>query len=116
MSGQQQEQQWVAQAVTLFAKDTIMAALRVMQEHGVRQLPVVDEVHGNLIGEVTEEQLRRLWKVAPLSSMEEVLSGSPQGWQENLAPSPDVERPEVTEVSSLVDFYQVPNVDTGWVH
>ena len=116
MSGQEQEQQWVAQAVTLFAKDTIMAALRVMQEHGVRQLPVVDDEHGNLIGEVTEEELRRLWKVAPLSSMAEVLSGSPQGWPENLSSAPEGEQPEVTLVSPLVDFYRVPNVDTGWVH
>ncbi|ATB27586.1 CBS domain-containing protein [Melittangium boletus] len=105
MDGREQEQQEVAQAVMLFAKDTIMAALRVMQEHGVRQLPVVDEERGEWLGEVTEEELRRLWKVAPLISMAEVLSGTPQ---------PKPTGPEVREVAPLLNFYRVP--PSHWRH
>jgi|GEM_PF-2212618 len=115
MDGQEQEQRELAQAVTLFAKDTIMAALRVMQEHGVRQLPVVDEECGEWLGEVTEEELRRLWKVAPLSSMAEILSGTPTGMAENLhAFQPEPTESEVREVAPLVDFYRVP--PNHWRH
>ncbi|MBM7114511.1 CBS domain-containing protein [[Archangium] primigenium] len=114
MDAQEQGPEDVAQAVMLFAKDTIMAALRVMQEHGVRRLPVVDEERGEWLGEVTEEQLRRLWKVAPLSSMAEILTGTPSGMAENLhASRPPVAPAEVREFASLVDFYRVAP-DSWW--
>lgn len=88
----------VEQAMTLFGQDTVVTALRAMQELGVRQLPVVDEQHGALLGEVTEERLRQVWKIAPLTRMAELLS-DPEG--EGLQNS----QPEVVDVASLVDFF-----------
>lgn len=88
----------VVQAVTLFGQDTVVHALRAMQELGVRQLPVVDEAHGEFLGEVTEERLRQVWKIAPLASMSELLSES---WEETLQNS----QPELVEVAPLVDFF-----------
>ena len=96
-------EEWVSRAVTLFAGDTIVAALRVMQEMGVRQLPVVDEEHGELLGEITEEELRQLWKVSPLASMEEILSGLLDMTPENIP----VRRPLSQDVAPLVDFHGV---------
>ncbi|MET0404717.1 MAG: CBS domain-containing protein, partial [Cystobacter sp.] len=69
------DQEWVSKATTLFGGDTIVAALRVMRELGVNQLPVVDEERGELLGEITSEELSQWWKVSPLASMEEILSG-----------------------------------------
>ena len=111
MDGREQgtEAQWVSRATTLFAGDTIVAALRMMQELGVRQLPVVDEEQGEFIGEVTEEELRRLWKVSPLASMEEILSGLFDVTPENKS----VERPQVQETAPLVNFFGKPG---PWLH
>jgi predicted transcriptional regulator len=104
------EQEWVSRATTLFAGDTIVAALRVMQELGVRQLPVVDEEHGELLGEVTEEELNQLWKVSPLASMEEILSGRFDAAPEDEA----FERPYVRDVAPLVNVFQ--GGQGPWLH
>ena len=110
MDGREQgTEQLASRAATLFAGDTIVAALRMMQELGVRQLPVVDEEHGELMGEVTEEELGRLWKVSPLASMEEILSGLFDTTPEN-APSG---RPQVEEIAPLVNYH---GKQGPWLH
>ena len=63
----------VAQAVTLFRSDTVLAALRVTQRYGLRQVPVVDEESGEWLGDISEEELYRLWATAPLAQMGEIL-------------------------------------------
>ncbi|EPX59415.1 hypothetical protein D187_002905 [Cystobacter fuscus DSM 2262] len=102
-------EEWVSRATTLFAGDTIVAALRVMQELGVRRLPVVDEEHGELLGEITEEELRRLWRISPLASMEEILSGQLETVQEN----DPAGRPHLKHAAPLVDFHAAHG---RWLH
>ncbi len=104
--GQDEVEARVAGAVMLFAQDTVVAALRVMQQYGVRQLPVVDEMHGELLGEVTDEELRRMWAVAPLASMAEILSVLQEG-------SPEDSPTQVVELAPLVNILGVPN---RWRH
>ena len=101
--------EWASGAATLFARDTIVAALRVMQELGVREMDVVDEELGEHLGMVTEEELRRLWKVAPLASMEEILSGLFDATPEN----EPVEVPLVQDVAPLVNYHGIKG---SWVH
>lgn len=102
MDGREQgTEQWASRAATLFAGDTIVAALRMMQELGVSLLPVVDEEQGEFMGEVTEEELRRLWKVSPLASMEEILSGLFDITPENAPARP----PQVEDIAPLVNFH-----------
>jgi CBS-domain-containing membrane protein len=72
--GGEREERDVVRAVTLFAEDTVMSALRVMQQHRVATLAVVDAREGRWLGDVSEEELRRLWEVAPLACMSEVLT------------------------------------------
>lgn len=64
----------ISQAVSLFPRDTVLTALRVMQRYGLTRLPVVDEHRGELIGHVNEEELYRLWAGAPLARMSELLN------------------------------------------
>ncbi|QRO02464.1 CBS domain-containing protein [Archangium violaceum] len=90
----------------LFAQDTVVAALRVMQQYGVRQLPVVDEEHGELLGEITDEQLRWMWTVAPLASMAEILSVLQEG-------SPEDTGAQVLELAPLV---RIPGAHNRWLH
>ncbi|WP_257448724.1 CBS domain-containing protein [Archangium lipolyticum] len=104
--GQDEVEARVVGAVMLFAQDTVVAALRVMQQYGVRQLPVVDEVRGELLGEITDEQLRRMWTVAPLASMAEILSVLQEG-------SPADSRVQVVELAPLMAFPGTPN---RWLH
>ena len=59
--------------MTLFKSDTVLAALRVTQRYGLRQLPVVDESTGEWLGDITEEELYRLWATAPLEQMADIL-------------------------------------------
>lgn len=101
--------EWVSRAATLFAGDTIVAALRVMQELGVRRLPVVDEERGEFLGEITEEDLRRLWRISPLASMEEILSGQLETVPEN----DPAGRPHLKHVAPLVDVHAAHG---RWLH
>lgn len=65
----------VAEAVVLFPEDTVSGALRLMREHGVHLLPVVDGKRGDLLGNVTAEELLTSWKHVSQCSMAEVLAG-----------------------------------------
>lgn len=93
----------LVQAVTLFAEDTVLGALGVMQQHGVDRLAVVDGFAGEWLGDVTEEELRRLWEVAPLACMSEVLTARAAL---EAAEHGDSWRPRVVLVSPLVDVLQ----------
>jgi CBS domain-containing protein len=64
----------ISRAITLFPSDTVLAALQVMHRHGLGVLPVVDEVRGELIGEVTEVELCRIASRLPLIPLAEVLT------------------------------------------
>jgi CBS domain-containing protein len=46
----------------------------MMGRYGLSVLPVVDEARGELLGEVTESELRRLWPRLPLARMAEILT------------------------------------------
>jgi len=58
----------------LYPRDTVMRALEVMHRHGVLLLPVVDERRGEVLGHVSEEELRRLGNTLPLVRMTEILN------------------------------------------
>lgn len=69
-----ESQALISRALTLFPSDTVLSALQMMGRHGLSVLPVVDEVRGELLGEVTEAELRRLWPRLPLARMAEILT------------------------------------------
>ena len=92
----------ITQAATLFGQDTVMTALRTMKELGVRQLAVVDDQNGGLLGEITEEQLRDQWEIAPLASMSEILSAPPEETLQNGQPEAQT---EVVVLAPLVDYF-----------
>ncbi|NOJ77957.1 CBS domain-containing protein [Myxococcus xanthus] len=94
----------VAKAVTLFPRDTVVRALSLMQRYGLSRLPVVDDVHGELIGDVTADDLTRVWQHAPLACMSEILSLKSLRVED----LEDTTRwgPRLTLVSPLVDVYQ----------
>ncbi|QSQ20697.1 CBS domain-containing protein [Pyxidicoccus parkwayensis] len=92
----------VARAVTVFPNDTVVRALALMKRYGLDRLPVVDEARGELLGNVTAEDLRRVWEHSPLACMSEILSlKSLQAGEDGTS-----WRPRVTLVSPLVDVYQ----------
>lgn len=64
----------ISRAITLFPSDTVLGALQVMGRYGLSVLPVVDEARGELLGEVTEDELRRLFARLPLARMAEILT------------------------------------------
>jgi predicted transcriptional regulator len=64
----------ISKAVSLFPRDTVLTALRVMQRYGLTRLPVVDEHRGELLGHISEEELYRVWAGAPLARMSELLN------------------------------------------
>lgn len=70
----------ISQAVSLFPRDTVLCALQVMQRYGLTRLPVVDELHGELLGHVSEEELYRVWAGAPLARMSELLTVRASSW------------------------------------
>jgi predicted transcriptional regulator len=92
----------VAKAVTLFPNDTVVRALAVMKRYGLERIPVVDETRGELLGNVTTEDLRQVWEHSPLACMSEILS------LKSLQEGEDGSswRPRVTLISPLVDVYQ----------
>lgn len=79
----------VKQALMLFPSDTVLSALRLMQRHGIRELPVVDDHEGELIGSVTEEELFLLWGKAPLTRMGELLGARALSDEPRARQSPD---------------------------
>ncbi len=92
----------VAKAVTLFPNDTVVRALALMKRYGVSRLAVVDDKHGELIGDVTAAELQQVWEHSPLACMSEILS------LKSLQETEDGNswRPRVTLISPLVDVYQ----------
>jgi CBS-domain-containing membrane protein len=68
----------IARAVTLFGKDTVLKALDVMKNYSLRRLPVVDDLEGQWLGEVTVEELYRWWATAPLTQVWAVLAARVQ--------------------------------------
>jgi len=64
----------VARAVTLFPEDTVLSALQVMHRHAAHVLPVVDGRDGAWLGEVSEDELCRLSRFAPLARLAEILT------------------------------------------
>lgn len=60
--------------IILYPRDTVMRALEVMHRYGAHLLPVVEERHGEVLGHVTLEELRRLGNTVPLARMTEILT------------------------------------------
>jgi predicted transcriptional regulator len=60
-------------AVTILPTDTLLCALRVMERHQLRLLPVVEET-GVLLGLVTEAHLLEAWAEDPLRHVSEVMA------------------------------------------
>lgn len=81
--GQEEVEQLVAQAVTLFVEDTVFTGIGVMQEHRLGRVAVVRAHTGDLVGEVSMEDLYRAWATDPFMSVGEVINGNigpAQGW------------------------------------
>ena len=74
----------VSRAVTLFPSDSVLSALQLMQQYGLPVLPVVDEVHGELMGELTETELCRVASRLPLIPIAEVLTAKALGSEEGM--------------------------------
>ncbi|XXF81691.1 CBS domain-containing protein [Myxococcaceae bacterium GXIMD 01537] len=74
----------ISRALTLFPSDTVLAALQLMHRYGLSVLPVVDEARGELLGEVTEGELRRLWPRLPLARMAEILTAKVLAQEEEM--------------------------------
>jgi CBS domain-containing protein len=79
----------ISRAITLFPSDTVLAALRVMQQHGLAVLPVVDEERGELIAEVTEAELCRVASRLPLLPIAEVLTAKAVNEEEGMTGESD---------------------------
>ena len=58
--------------VTVLPTDTLLCALRVMERHQVRLLPVVEE-QGTLLGLISEAKILEAWEVDPLQQVSEVM-------------------------------------------
>ncbi|RKG77317.1 CBS domain-containing protein [Corallococcus terminator] len=67
-------QTFVSRALTLFPEDTVLGALQQMYRHGVQVLPVVEGRGGDLLGEVTEDELHRVARRRPLARLAEILT------------------------------------------
>jgi CBS domain-containing protein len=61
-------------AVTVLPTDTLLCALRVMEQHRVRLLPVVGR-EGEFLGLVSEEHILEAWGRDPLQLVFEVMAG-----------------------------------------
>ena len=60
-------------AVTVLPTDTLLCALRVMEQHHVRLLPVVGEM-GELVGLLSEQHILGAWGEDPLRLVLEVMA------------------------------------------
>ncbi len=68
--------------VTILPTDTLLCALRVMKEHRVGLLPVVEEA-GVLLGLITEAHILAVWERDPLRKVSEVMAAcGPPGEEE----------------------------------
>jgi CBS domain-containing protein len=75
--------------VTVLPTDTLLCALRVMEQHQVRLLPVVRET-GELVGLISEQHILGSWGEDPLRLVLEVMAecgppGEEQGDEEGTA-------------------------------
>lgn len=93
--------------IILYPRDTVMRALEVMHRYGVHLLPVVDERQGEVLGHVTEEELRRIWSTLPLARMSEILTARAAVASEGIA----AERP-----SRLVFVTGGQGTRSSWLH
>jgi len=59
--------------VALLPTDTLLRALRMMEEHQVRLLPVMEQA-GGLLGLVTREHLLSAWRVDPFLPVAAVMA------------------------------------------
>lgn len=75
------EETAVSATVTVLPTDTLLCALRVMERHQVRLLPVVEE-KGTLLGLISEARILKAWEVDPLLRVSEVMEecGPPGDW------------------------------------
>jgi CBS domain-containing protein len=66
--------------ITLLPTDTLLRALRVMEQHRVSLLPVLAEA-GGLVGLVSRAHILSAWKVNPLLPVALVMAacGEPRG-------------------------------------
>jgi len=67
-------------AVTVLPTDTLLCALRVMERHQVRLLPVVEET-GMLRGLISEARILEAWEVDPLQRVSEVMAECGPPWE-----------------------------------
>lgn len=67
------EEAVVAMNVTVLPTDTLLCALRIMQEHQLRLLPVVEET-GELLGLISETHILEAWEEDPLRLVSEVMA------------------------------------------
>ena len=65
--------------VTVLPTDTLLCALRVMEEHRVRLLPVMEET-GTLLGLISEARILEAWEVDPLQTVSEVMAECGPPW------------------------------------
>ncbi|MCP3136233.1 CBS domain-containing protein [Pyxidicoccus xibeiensis] len=104
---QEARSELVAKAVTVFPNDTVVRALTLMKRYGLSRLPVVDDTHGELLGSVTSDDLRKVWEHSPLACMSEILSlKSLQGGNGGDDDEGSSWRPRVTLISPLISVYQ----------
>jgi CBS domain-containing protein len=77
------EETVTADPVTVLPTDTLLCALRLMEEHQVRVLPVVEET-GALLGLIHEAHILGAWEEDPLGLVAEVMAecGAPEEEQE----------------------------------
>ncbi|MBU8900153.1 CBS domain-containing protein [Corallococcus sp. M34] len=83
---------YVSRAVTLFPEDTVLGALQLMYRHGARVLPVVDGTRGELLGEVTLDELHRLSRRMPLTRMAEILTAKARAVREETTDAEEEDR------------------------
>ncbi len=74
--GQEVVEELVSQAVTLFVEDTVFTGLGVMQQHRLGRVAVVHAGSGELMGEISVEQLYRAWATDPFMTVGQVLTGT----------------------------------------
>lgn len=77
------EETAVPAPVTVLPTDTLLCALRVMEEHRLCLLPVVEET-GVLLGLISEAHILEAWEEDPLLPVSEVMAqcGFPWGEEE----------------------------------
>jgi CBS domain-containing protein len=59
--------------VTILPTDTLLSALRIMEQHQLRLLPVVAET-GGLLGLISEAHILEAWREDPLQLVSEVMA------------------------------------------